>query len=36
MLETENAAFFGTICTEGQGKGIVIRIGDETVMGRIA
>ena len=36
ILESENAAFFGTICTEGSGKGVVIRIGDDTVIGRIA
>jgi len=32
-LETDNLAFFGTICKEGRGKGIVINIGDETVIG---
>ena len=36
ILESGNVTFFGTMCTEGSGKGIVIRIGDETVMGRIA
>ena len=35
-LETDNLAFFGTICKEGRGKGIVINIGDETVIGQIA
>jgi len=32
-LETKNLAFFGTLCKEGGGKGIVINIGDHTVMG---
>jgi sodium/potassium-transporting ATPase subunit alpha len=35
-LETKNLAFFGTLCKEGGGKGIVINIGDHTVMGQIA
>ncbi|CAG9331213.1 unnamed protein product [Blepharisma stoltei] len=35
-LETENLAFFGTMCSSGEGKGIVISTGDKTVMGRIA
>lgn len=35
-LETKNLAFFGTLVKEGQGKGIVINIGDHTVMGQIA
>ena len=32
-LETDNLAFFGTICAKGTGKGIVINIGDETIIG---
>lgn len=32
-LETANLAFFGTLCKEGRGKGIVVRIGDNTVLG---
>lgn len=36
ILESANVAFFGTMCTDGSGKGIVIRIGDDTVIGRIA
>jgi sodium/potassium-transporting ATPase subunit alpha len=36
ILESANVAFFGTMCTDGTGKGIVIRIGDDTVIGRIA
>lgn len=36
ILETSNIAFFGTICTEGSGVGIVILIGDNTVIGNIA
>lgn len=35
-LETKNLAFFGTLCKEGSGKGLVISIGDRTVMGQIA
>lgn len=35
-LETSNLAFFGTLCKEGQGKGVVIRIGDNTTLGQIA
>lgn len=32
-LETKNLAFFGTLCKEGQGRGVVIRIGENTVLG---
>ena len=35
-LETKNIAFFSTNVVEGTAKGIVINIGDNTVMGRIA
>jgi len=35
-LETKNLAFFSTNVVEGTGKGIVIGIGDNSVMGRIA
>ena len=35
-LETKNIAFFGTNVVEGTGEGMVVNIGDETVMGRIA
>jgi sodium/potassium-transporting ATPase subunit alpha len=35
-LETKNIAFFGTLCREGRGRGIVIQIGAKTVMGQIA
>ena len=35
-LETKNLAFFSTFAVEGSGTGIVIKIGDNTVMGRIA
>ncbi|KAL4501125.1 hypothetical protein ABPG73_013863 [Tetrahymena malaccensis] len=35
-LETSNLAFFGTLCKEGQGKGVVVRIGDNTTLGQIA
>jgi sodium/potassium-transporting ATPase subunit alpha len=32
-IETKNLAFCGTLCKEGRGKGIVVNIGDNTVMG---
>jgi sodium/potassium-transporting ATPase subunit alpha len=35
-LETKNLAFFSTNAVEGTAKGIVVSIGDHTVMGRIA
>jgi len=35
-LETKNVAFFSTNCNEGSAKGVVIKCGDDTVMGRIA
>lgn len=35
-LETKNLAFFSTSAVEGTCKGLVINIGDNTVMGRIA
>jgi len=35
-LETKNIAFFSTNVVEGTAKGVVINIGDSTVMGRIA
>lgn len=35
-FETKNIAFFGTLCKEGRGRGIVIQIGSKTVMGQIA
>jgi len=35
-LETKNLAFFSTNAVEGTCKGIVVMIGDNTVMGRIA
>ncbi len=36
MLETKNLAFFSTSAVEGTAKGMVIGIGDNTVIGRIA
>lgn len=36
VLETANMAFFGTLCKEGQGKAVVVKIGGETVLGQIA
>ena len=35
-LEARNLAFFSTNCVDGSGYGIVIGIGDNTVMGKIA
>lgn len=35
-LETDNLAFFGTLCKEGSGKGVVINIGDHTLLGMIS
>ncbi|CAB4063114.1 ATP1A [Lepeophtheirus salmonis] len=35
-LETKNLAFFSTNAVEGTAKGVVVNIGDWTVMGRIA
>jgi len=35
-LETRNLAFFGTLCPSGSITGIVVSVGDNTVMGRIA
>ena len=35
-LEATNLAFFSTFAVEGQCKGIVVRTGDRTMMGRIA
>ena len=34
IFESPNVAFFGTECTEGYGKGIVIRTGDDTALAR--
>jgi hypothetical protein len=35
-LETHNLLFFGTLCPAGSCEGIVVNIGDQTVMGRIS
>ena len=35
-LETKNLAFFSTNAVEGTARGIVVNVGDSTVMGRIA
>ncbi len=35
-LEAKNLAFFSTNCVDGSGYGIVVAIGDNTVMGNIA
>ncbi|CBY39458.1 unnamed protein product, partial [Oikopleura dioica] len=36
VLEARNLAFFSTNCVEGSARGVVVRCGDNTVMGRIA
>jgi len=36
IFEANNVAFFGTMCTMGVGEGIVIKTGDNTVIGLIA
>jgi sodium/potassium-transporting ATPase subunit alpha len=36
VFESPNVAFFGTNCTNGKGKGVVFRTGDDTAIGRIA
>ena len=35
-LEAKNITFFSTLCTNGSGKGVVIRTGKNTFMGKIA
>lgn len=35
-IETKNIAFFSTNCVEGSARGVVVKCGDDTVMGRIA
>lgn len=35
-FESHNLAFFGTLATEGEAVGMVVRTGDKTVMGTIA
>ncbi len=36
IFESPNVAFFGTLCTSGNGTGIVIKTGNNTVIGQIA
>ena len=36
VLETANVGFFGTKCTFGKGKGVVVNTGDKTIIGQIA
>lgn len=36
ILSAKNIAFFGTLCKEGEGVGIVFSTGDDTVIGQIA
>lgn len=36
IFEANNACFFGTQCTDGHGEGIVIKVGDATIIGLIA
>eukprot|EP01115_Flamella_aegyptia_P001611 TRINITY_DN1266_c0_g1_i2.p1 TRINITY_DN1266_c0_g1~~TRINITY_DN1266_c0_g1_i2.p1 ORF type:complete len:907 (-),score=328.67 TRINITY_DN1266_c0_g1_i2:612-3332(-) len=35
-LETKNLAFYGTLANEGEAVGVVVRCGDNTVIGKIA
>lgn len=35
-LESENIAFFFTMCASGKGKGVIIKTGKDTYMGKIA
>jgi sodium/potassium-transporting ATPase subunit alpha len=35
-LETRNLAFYLSSCISGTGRGVVIKIGNETIIGRIA
>ncbi len=35
-LEATNVCFYGTLCNEGKGAGIVIATGDRTIIGQIA
>ena len=32
-LETDNLAFFGTLCAAGEARGIILNTGDDTVIG---
>ena len=34
--ESENVIFYSTNCVAGDAKGLVVRTGDDTVMGRVA
>jgi len=36
IFEAANAAFFGTQCTQGNGIGVVFKVGDDTIIGQIA
>mmetsp|Transcript_19109 Transcript_19109/g.28577 ORF Transcript_19109/g.28577 Transcript_19109/m.28577 type:complete len:1099 (-) Transcript_19109:170-3466(-) len=36
ILEAKNIAFYGTLCVNGSGMGLVIATGDNTTIGRIA
>jgi sodium/potassium-transporting ATPase subunit alpha len=36
VLESKNMLFYGTLIVEGEGKGIVMNVGDKTEMGKIA
>lgn len=35
FFETANLVFYGTVCKEGSGRGVVISIGDSTVLGQM-
>jgi sodium/potassium-transporting ATPase subunit alpha len=36
VLESKNMLFYGTLIVQGEGKGIVMNVGDKTEMGKIA
>lgn len=36
IFESPNVAFFGTMCTNGEGTGLVFKTGDNSVIGQIA
>lgn len=36
IFEADNVGFFGTQCTDGHGMGLVIKVGDNTIIGLIA
>ena len=35
VFESPNVALYGTLCSKGMGKGMVLRTGNDTAMGRM-